>query len=270
MGKEFFSTVILSLHDKKAISLRLINKKTYVKLNSSKGLDSVERHFYKILKRAKELTEKEDLIDNSFDMKKSFSNISLGYFVNDEIRELSKEIKEDSKRFLDTKGINFINISSGICLFLAFITNNITISIDSFLYLIGLYLSLGIITNLTNSKTSLFSKYNEEYYGEYLHWQAYKRYMSHSFSIKEGGFRAIAIWNKILLYTTALGASKKVLKELKSKRLISENDSLIYLGVFNASTSIYRSNVAATTGGSTGGFSGAGMGGIGGGGGGGR
>jgi uncharacterized membrane protein len=74
----------------------------------------------------------------------------------------------------------------------------------------------------------------------------------------------VKLWDEYLVYSTALGVSKKVIEELKTKKIISERQYDAYSGINIASISF------ASSSGTSGGHSGAGGGGVGGGGGGGR
>jgi len=100
---------------------------------------------------------------------------------------------------------------------------------------------------------------------EYLEWQAFKRYLKVSYSMRASEVKGVILWNEYLVYATSLGVSKTILKRLRKEGLIKEEQyysSVHMIGSFNAVSS------SSGFGGGAGG--GAGGGGAGGGGGGGR
>lgn len=82
--------------------------------------------------------------------------------------------------------------------------------------------------------------------------------------MKAHGYKGTIIWSEILLYATALGVAKKVLKQLKKENIIDDKQYRAY--IFATSPSIHTSINSHSGGGSSGMSSG----GIGGGGVGGR
>ena len=116
--------------------------------------------------------------------------------------------------------------------------------------------------------SAILIKFKKEYYSEYLEWQAFKNYLKSFPSMKNSPPEAVRLWEIYLVYASALGVAKEVLKAFKEWNLISERDFTNY------TNSIYVSGAIATSSGSSGskggGFGGAGGGGVGGGGGGGR
>lgn len=251
---KLFSSIMLYFYHKKIIDVRLKegflgNKKLFVKITKKeiRNLDKVEEKVLEILKSLEEEKGK------FFELSASFST---RYKLKEKSRELKKLIKEDSKEFLEDTGSKVSAILSVIFLiasFFIFSPKSIAF-IWTFIVLMG----------LVNSFTAIFTRHKKNYYLEYQHWQAFKKYLSKSFSIKKGDHKSVILWEEYLLYATALGVSEKVIKELKKEEILTPSQERLYLGIRIASSTFASSAGASNAGG------GAGGGGVGGGGGGGR
>ena len=239
-------------------------------------MDEIETSFLAILKHlytekpsksglafflSSKLNSSRDFIDGDYlCLEKALQNWKNRTYVQLEFKKVHKEVKEKGKKYIDVKGTSFFSIIS----FLGFFC--LVLSSSKNFFIIPIYVIFLITTVVISAKSALFIRFNEKYYLEYQRWQAFKKYLSYSFTISDGDHRAVAIWGKYLVYATALGVSKKVIKELRQANIISENQKVIYMGIYNSS-----GHFSASTGSSGGGgFGGAGGGGVGGGGGGGR
>jgi hypothetical protein len=253
-GKNFFSTMLISLYHKKVIDLQLREKDVWLKINKTKEkLDKFESRFLKFLEGIYDIADKKCIDGSYLYLKKALQSYKVNLYSMSFFSDLGKEIKKEQKKYLDSKG----NVIVLILSFLGFFS-------FTFLHPLAFLLNFALIIFLVivSASSALFVKFKGNYYTEYKHWQAFKKYLSHSFTIKHGDHRAVAIWDHYLIYATAMGVSKKVLKELKDAKIIDDKHVAIYTGVYNSSPSF-----AASTGTAGGG---AGAGGVGGGGGGGR
>jgi len=254
--------MLFEFYRRKIIDLKLIKKffgnNLLIKINEEKTtkLDGTEKKFLEILKALKQSCPKDEIEDNYFNLNKSAKSFDTRRNLIEKYKDFQKLIDNNSKKYLEKGGIVFFTVSMIILMF---------ISLP--LMLIGLF-SLSIITLVViliiSTTTSLLIKYKGDFYKEYLEWQSFKRWLKGSPAIRETKFKGVVLWEKYLVYATALGVSKEVLKELRNEGILNEKKYNFYMGVNTASFSFASSSAGS------GGFSGAGAGGVGGGGGGGR
>ena len=83
--------------------------------------------------------------------------------------------------------------------------------------------------------------------------------------MRESPPQAVKLWEKYLVYASALGVSKEVLKKFKEWHIVSEKQYNLYHSSFNVSGS-FSSSVGSSGGAGGGGVGGGGVGGGGGGG----
>ncbi|MFA5723856.1 MAG: DUF2207 domain-containing protein [Candidatus Pacearchaeota archaeon] len=263
VDSNFFSTMLFEFYRRKIIDLKLIEKRFFgnnllIKINKEKitNLDPTEKKFLTILNALKESCPKEEIKNDYFNLNKSAKSYSTRLDLTEKYKDFQKLLDNNSKKYLEKAGIIFFTVSMIILMF---------ISLP--LMLIGLF-SLSIITLVVvliiATTTSLLIKYKGDFYKEYLEWQSFKRWLKGSPAMRETKFKGVVLWEKYLVYATALGVSKEVLKELRNEGIINEKKYNFYAGVNAASFSFASSSAGS------GGFSGAGAGGVGGGGGGGR
>jgi uncharacterized membrane protein len=269
LDQNFFSAMLIDFYNRKIIDIQIKNKNVMVKVNETKEkLDKIEKDFLELIsgffkknpeKKFLGFKYSESHIENGYlDL-----NAALGSFSNRaeltlSFKEMHKEVKNLGKKYVDTKGHTV--------LYTLFIIAYLFLHLQGFSFLnltAAILMFLALITaSIVSANSSLFVKFNEHYYREYQHWQAYKKFLSNSFSIKSHGHKGVIIWDKILVYGTALGVSKKVIKELKQGGIIDQHHYNIYNGLYLSSGSFSASTSS--------GHGGAGGGGVGGGGGGGR
>ncbi|VVB78980.1 Uncharacterised protein [uncultured archaeon] len=263
IDSNFFSTMLFDFYRRKIIDLKLVKKffgnNLLIKINENKAtnLDNIEKEFLIILKKLKESCPKKEVSNDYFNLNKSLSSYKTKLEMSSIYQTFQKSIDEESKKYLEKKGLPFFMISSLILCFISFFTV-ITIFFLSFISIfIVIILSVG---------SSLLIKYKKDFYIEYQKWQSFKKWLKGSPAMRESKFKGVVLWEKYLVYGTALGVSKQVLKELKNEGIIDDRRYNFYSGVYVASNSFATSS----GGGHGGGFGGAGGGGVGGGGGGGR
>lgn len=258
--EKFISTLLIDFYHRKVIDIKEKGKDLYIKLNSPKNFDEVETQFFQILKYVKEKTDKKYFDGEYFNLKKSFSSLSLvSTSTSLKFHKLQATVSKESKKYFSRSGD--ILLFGGM--FLVTVIGFITQSFAAVFTSIFLMFVLFIVTR----SSALFLSFEKENHKEFQHWQAFKKYLSRSFTIKSGTHKTVKMWDQFLVYATALGVSKKVIKELKAANILDEKEYRIYTGIPIMSHSFGVSSGAS---GSGGGFGGAGGGGVGGGGGGGR
>lgn len=265
IDKDFFSTMLLDFYRRKIIDLKLVKgflkQDLMIKINdkSNKTLDNIEKQFLDILSTLKDLCSKKNMDGDYFNLNKSGNSYVAAFSLRMKYMDFQKALDKESKNYLENKGIIFFIISMIVLGFISFP-----------LMIYGLFvlciLSIFIISIIA-STTSLLIRYKSDFYVEYQEWQSFKKWLKGSPAMRKTGSKGVILWDKYLVYATALGVSKQVLKELKKQGLIDDRSYNFYSGVYIASSSFATSSGG---GGHGGGFGGAGGGGVGGGGGGGR
>jgi uncharacterized membrane protein len=264
LDKNFFSAMLMNFYHKKVIDIKIIKKGRFsgkdpwIKINQHNvSLDKIETKFLSIIKNLKH--KKDD--QGYFNLKKDIRSFSNSFTVKSEFKKLHKEVKKQGEPFIDRKGRNAI-----MALFiLLFIILQFPLALSGNFFLIPLYIVLLVVLLIMSSKSAIFIKFKEDYYKEYQHWQAYRKYLLNSFSITSRDHEAVKMWDHVIVYATALGAAKKVLKELKKAGVINEKNYALYTGIY-----VHSGSFASASGAGGGGMGGAAGGGVGGGGGGGR
>lgn len=262
IDKNFFSTMLLDFYKKKIIDLKLVKgffkQDLMIKINENKieTLDKIETEFLRILVALRDFCPQKCMDGDFFNLNKSGKSYTAEFSLRTKYIDFQKSLSKESKKYLEKKGIIFFIISMVI---LAIISLPFILIGLFFLSIISLF-----IVSIISASSSLLIKYKIDFYTEYQKWQSFKKWLKGSPSMKEAGHRGVILWDQYLIYATALGVSKQVLKELKKEKLIDNKKYNFYTSVNIATTSFALSS------GSSGGFSGAGGGGVGGGGGGGR
>jgi hypothetical protein len=260
LDENFMPTMIMDFYNRKIIDIQVRKEglfkmdEAYIKILPIPSREKVDDVEHKILKFLKDIEDIEAPKDGYFSIKHASTRFFKGSEVTMGFAELRKDIKEKSKEHLNYTGVVILSIALILCL---------PIQLVSGVTLIPLLLSF-IIAGIVSKSTSLFLKFKGEYYLEFQQWQGFRKYLSTLDSMKRTPPQGVVLWEKYLVYATALGVGKKVLETLKTLRIIDERTyrsySIVYMpGAFGGATS---------TGGAGGG--GMGGGGIGGGGGGGR
>src|SRR3989344_4281189 len=270
IDKEFFSALLLDLYRRKLIDLKLKEKNVYVKINENPpksinkkkypDLDEIEIKFISIIKELKERSSEKYLEEDYVNLK-SLNSFLTKIWMQTRLKTLQKNIQKTGKTYIEDKGYIILNIVYTILLVIAVIFG---ISY----YFLALYFIIMALFSIIYKKSALLISFKESYYQEYQQWQAFRKYLSNSYSIRNMPHGAVILWEQYLVYGCALGESKKVLKELKQANIITIKEYTLY----NTSIITGSHNFASASGtsGKGGGFGGAGGGGIGGGGGGGR
>ena len=262
LNQHFVPTMLMDFYNRKIIDIKTENKDTYVKiLKTPDNLDVIETKFMDFLSTLKISSKKSKeyfSLKISYGLKENIiDNMTKGVAISKIFTDIQAEIKKISKKYFDLNGMYIV---IPLLMLLGWI------SLVFYQNLIFFYV-ICIFTVSLFMKSTLFMRYKKEYYKEYQHWQAFKKYISSLDFVKVMPPEGVVIWEKYLVYATALGVEKKILKILKDNNLINQNQYNNYSAIYI--TSGYYSSYAGSA--SGGGFGGAGGGGgMGGGGGGGR
>ena len=259
IDKKFFAATLLDLYHRKIIQIKTKDKKAWIKLPKSnfKDADTVERRLIKIL------VDLDALIPETHRDAEGFAELKkLLSYANkkrSDIRSLQRYIKERSKKYIDYKVEKTMAYIGPVVYILASIGK----AKKSLTFLIGLVILFWFYVILLHH-TAVLIRFKKDYYKEYRHWQAFKKWLSKSFSMKHSESEAVILWDKYLVYATALGVSGKIIKRLRQLNVISDIDYIVFNSV------VVSSSAFVGGGGVGGGVGSVGGGGAGGGGGGGR
>ncbi|MGV8141038.1 MAG: DUF2207 family protein [Candidatus Woesearchaeota archaeon] len=283
LDQNFLPTMILDFYHRKIIDIKTIKEgliikqpQIYIKILKPEGtaLDDVDLEVMNFLK-GMEYTGKSKgeyfcIKDISAGMVMKDGKKRRDFFAPTTAKSyyetLKKKIKDHSKEHISYTGLGMLvgaYIASLIILTLLIVFIGQASSILFETIRITMLVS-ALIIGIFYRKTSLFIRFKDDYYTEFQQWQGFKRYLSHLDTIPRTPYKGVVMWEKYLIYATALGVGKKVLEEMKKLNMINQN-------TYTAYSCIYT-NTAFGSFSSSGGSGGGGMGGggIGGGGGGGR
>jgi len=256
-GGTLLPATMIDFYNRKIIDIKEVESSTHIKiLQEEPKVDDVERTILNFLKKARSESKSND---GYFCLEDINKDVSKAWILNHEYRKIQRIITVKSDEHVDNRGLVVI-IAAMIIATIIFIT------VSGNGYMAILYAVTLIIVILSILRTSLFSKFKKNYYLEYEQWQRFKDYLSHLDSIPRTSFKGVVMWEKYLIYATALGIGKKVLEVLKKWKVIDKKQYNSYHAI-NTATIISSGSSASST---SGGFSGGSAGGMGGGGGGGR
>lgn len=256
VDKNFISAMLMEFYHKKFIDVKLKEKKqVLIKLNGPKKLDEFENKFYEVLIYLREQAKEGNFEGDYFNLTKVSQQFTASHSLRKKFIELQKDVAKEGKNYL-SKTASYLLFPIFLLIYLGYALFGFSVSI------IPLFLFL-LVYAIFLAGSSLFIRFKGDYYKEYQQWQAFKKWLNGSFAMKHEGPEAVKLWDHYLVYSTALGVSEKVIKELKARHLISEKDYNLYLGM-------HHSSMGFATASGAGGHGGAGGGGVGGGGGGGR
>jgi uncharacterized membrane protein len=269
LDEKFMPTMILDFYHRKIIDIEvrktgkiIKSDEIFIKILPNKvALDNVEIEFIEFLKYVKSLKESKD---EYFSIKEISAGWGNNMLITSSYKKLKDNIKKVSKEYIEYTGVWVLAISLfGILIILSLILAYIgrgSSEMESYnLYILPLAMIIGLFIR----KTSLFIRFKKEHYNEYQQWQGFKKYLSHLDSIPRTSYKGVVMWEKYLVYATAMGVGKEVLEQLRKLNVIDQK-------YYNRTSMIYTPSAfgATTSSGSGGGMGGGG--GIGGGGGGGR
>jgi uncharacterized membrane protein len=188
------------------------------------------------------------------------------------------DVKEYTQKTYDKTGYNFIiglQVISFILIFGAHYVYRILVVFFSLGNLIipGVIFGFTIFFILAAIPASVFSRFKEDNYKNYLEWQAFNKMLKDYAQMKKYLKEDHSQWKEWLIYATALGSAENLLKSLKELQILSpteyEQTRIMHTNMMTmAMISHGAANPHSSGGGGMGGMGGGG--GFGGGGGGGR
>jgi hypothetical protein len=260
IDKNFFSAILLDLYHRKIIDTKMVDKEVYVKIvrDDDPSLDEVEKNFVAVLNKIKESAPEKYKDGEFFNLKKASGTFRIQSTLSSAMRLIDKDVKKKGKEYQSTTAQTILSVS--VIAFGIFMALEASIfgQLMTF-WLVG----SAVLMIIISSYSALLIKFEKNYYREYIQWQAFKSYLSKSHSIRTLPHKGVVLWDKYLVYASALGVAKKVIKELKELKIIDDRQYNLYMGSYTMSSS-FASHSGAGAGGGVGG------GGAGGGGGGGR
>lgn len=256
MMLDFYNRKIIDLDFRKS-GLLIKTNDIYIKIldnkkDSKEQLDDIETEFINYLKKIRDIDPQSD---GYFSIRNASMKFLKGAEVTLGFKNFKKTIKKKSKDYLSYNGVYVAMIALGIPSFIAAVMTGYKIYVIIIVALIGYVVA----------KTSLYIKFKGDNYKEFQLWQGFRKFLSNSDAMKTTPPKGVVMWNKYLVYATAMGVGKEVLKQMKDLNIINQQS-------YNNFTTIYTANAfgGASGASSGGGAGGMGGGGIGGGGGGGR
>lgn len=183
-----------------------------------------------------------------------------------------KTIQDDfNRRFMDNRGNAYMGIAIGASVIAMFCLLFIMPSPDAGLAVLLEFAMAFVFGILVGAKPEILGRWTEEGRVQEKKWAAFKKYMQDFGLLKEKTVPDLILWDYYLVYATAFGISKEVLKALASR--VPESEMKRHPGIHTHAalgaalySSAARGASSSSGGHSSGGFGG-GMGGGGGGGG---
>ena len=226
-----FSATMLDLALKGFLEFEPIDNKNFNIIfkkdhDEAEALKRDEKAFYDILRKASKGEEKftsKDLLKYTKSHYESLHSTfsQIGRIVEDyQIKKgnLDKERKEVNKKWSEKSGLYLLLII--VLLFFGFPIIGASLSElhpgNIFLYgllgIFGCFIILSFICARNAKKVSVFSDQGAE---EVLQWKGLCRYMKEFSLLKDKEVPDLILWEKFLVYATAFGISKEVIKQLK-------------------------------------------------------
>ncbi len=198
--------------------------------------------------------------ENIFDQMKKISDFRKDFSL------MSKEIKESydkkffkNKEMYDRKGKKYGLICSIIYLIFLFILTMVLVERMPFIFM---FFGIILFTSLALVNSKYFGRFTKEGRVINLKWKGFKKYITDFSDIKNHPPKHVILWEEYLVYATAFGVAKEVLKNIKilNPKDFENNKRLAVYSSFALSNSF--SNLSSTSSsGSGGGFGGGGGGG---------
>ena len=272
-----FEASIMNLIDKKAITLDVSEdpesstKNLFLTFKSNKGLSEAEKKVYKILNNFAN--------DNTLNLSRLNGVLSIeanGKWFVDQVHEWESMVNEqiDVPYYFDDKGYTytlFLSAAGIIIGIIQVILGAITNASSGFFTMgCGIFLfAFSII--IIFFKEDIFGRWTKEGREYYLKWRNLKKFLKDNSLIKEHPPESIVVWNKYLIYGTALGVADQVYKSMKLHMPNTEDMGDLYMyhyyGGYSMMNSAFHAGELSANPSDSYGFGGAGGGSGGGGGG---
>lgn len=252
---EGFEATIMDLIDRKVFNME-INKSgntrdLILNLNEDKYSDlSVdEKHVFNLLK-----TFSSDNILNVSALSSKLNNERNGKLFlskyNGWENTVENNLKNRRAEYFDDTGTKLTKIACYGGLGLAIVSFFISLFVTKFnLALLGASIFLGIVSVIMIClPEDIFGRWTESGRVYYLKWINFKKFLKDNSLIKEHPPESIAIWNKYLVYGTALGVADEVYKSMKLNVPNIHDDYYSDLYVFHSYSGLIMLDSAFNTG----------------------
>lgn len=221
-----FTGIVMGLAQKKVIEFESDPtdiKNLYMKIKSPDSikegtiLQNDERRVYEYLKY---LVKYSDEPDNRLSTKKFKKYARKAQSMSEELPEkLFKDAKQycldkkyyDEKMALEKAGVISKNVF--LIIFAVFLTGVLSSGDPKLLIAFGIANVVCFIINLMQVKK--ISEYTQEGLDMKVQWAGLKKYMEEFSLLKEREVPELALWEQFMVYATAFGIAKKVMKQLK-------------------------------------------------------
>lgn len=237
-----FEATILNLIDKKVIDLETQNneksntKELILKLDESKSenLAINEKNVINTLYRFST-----DGVLNLSELNSQLSNRSNAEWFLEQFRIWQESIKSEYlndnviSSYFNDSGSSIMNIISivGFIAAIIMIVLGFTSTLSSGLYTLAGGILLIIFSAIVFLvPDDIFGQWTEKGRLFYLKWKNFKKFLNDNSLIKEHPPESIVVWNKYLIYGSALGVAEKVYKSMKLQvPNIDERDDNLYM-----------------------------------------
>jgi len=254
LGSNVFSSLFLELFNKKSIDIEIRNKKTFVLLKNPSKLDDVEKDFYTFLKSRKENSKEVDSKGYfSLEQKFSFSNDTRKLLIS-----LKEKIDLFGKTIYNKTFLNFLFVF--IILFFVSLFFTVNLNYPAFVsILLFLFYFICVILTGVVAFSGIAVVFKGNFYTEYTHWRAFRKFLISSDSIKNADERATILWEKYLVYAAALNVPKKVIEKWKDLGYVSTKSyNSYYVASFAGNSFVSSAGASGVSGGGVGGGGGGG------------
>ena len=224
VNQQGFQATIMDLIDKGKIGVESeqdteFSKTTFLTLKSTEGLERYERELIQILQRFEingriSLSYMQDSL-KSESSARSFQtayeswceNFKSEYLPEEKFKQYFDETGSDYMGFFALAAIALAIIAFAISFFFDFGNSGLTMVVAVILGIVGIA-SLMLPSGIGGKYTYEGKLYEER-------WKKFKKFLEDYSLIKEHPPESIAIWNRYLVYATALGVADEVYKAMK-------------------------------------------------------
>ena len=253
-----FEATIMDLIDRKILKMDIVEAEhtsdLILKFDNAEldGLSHSEKSAYSILERFSDngilnVSRLSSKLNNEYNGKLFLSKFNEWKEIveHEEIGEsrLSKYFNNKGSNF--SKGFSIFGIITSIILFIACVLSNHPASTTLLYVSVFLFILSIVILFIPND---IFGQWTSEGRVYYLKWRNFKKFLSDNSLIKEHPPESIVVWNKYLVYGTALGVADKVYESMKLHEPTVYDDGYYDLYRFHSYSGLIMLNSAFNTG----------------------
>ena len=274
-SKNGYQATIMDLINRKYLILNKDKDNLEIEVNGSKNLANLETFEIDIVNLLKRYSGHDKI-----NLNKLKSNLTSESYAKGFIKDYNLVLKDFKQMFVkpvirnyfSNDGAVWIKVYNVIMVLVSFILIGCALAFDSSIlilifFIIFAVVNIGLAVALPNY---VGGSWSYEGYTNYKKWKNFKKFLNDYSLISENPPESIAVWNDYLVYATALGEAKTVLKAMEKfvpEDVYMDNDLYFYHsygGYYAISHSLNNAHAAVD---SNSGFGGAGGGSGGGGGG---